>query len=153
MPQASRRSWFVVLLVIVSCGLLGLSYSQRYSPTSGDEGVRDNLKPFSEVYALVERNYADQVDPDKAIYKGAIPGMLHVLDPHSNFFDPKSYSALREEQQGKYYGVGMSIAPRNNKIIVLAPFVGTPAYKAGIRPGDVIIAVDGKPTDNLTAGD
>jgi cytidylate kinase len=69
--------------------------------------------------------------------------MLHVLDPHSNFFDPKSYSLLREEQRGKYYGVGMQVGPRNNKVIVIAPFAGTPAYRAGIHPGDVIIAVDG----------
>jgi carboxyl-terminal processing protease len=79
--------------------------------------------------------------------------MLHVLDPHSNFFDPKSYSLLREEQSGKYYGVGMQIAPRNNKIVVMAPFVGMPAYKIGLRPGDAIIAVDGKPTDNLSVSD
>src|SRR5262249_56394572 len=79
--------------------------------------------------------------------------MLDVLDPDSNFFDPKSYSLLREEQSGKYYGVGMQIAPRNNKIIVVAPFVGTPAYRVGLRPGDVIIAVDGKPTDNLSVSD
>jgi carboxyl-terminal processing protease len=79
--------------------------------------------------------------------------MLHVLDPHSNFFDPKSYSLLREEQSGKYYGVGMQIAPRNNKIIVVAPFVGTPAYKVGLRPGDAILAVDGKPTDNMSVSD
>src|SRR5581483_123158 len=93
------------------------------------------------------------VSADKAIYNGAIPGMLRVLDPHSNFFDPKSYALLREEQRGKYYGVGMQVGPRNNKVIVIAPFVGTPAYRAGIRPGDVIIAVDGKPTDNLTTGE
>ncbi|MGH9565600.1 MAG: S41 family peptidase, partial [Candidatus Angelobacter sp.] len=111
------------------------------------------LRQFSEVYSLVEQNYAEPVNPDKAIYNGAIPGMLHVLDPHSNFFDPKSYSLLREEQSGKYYGVGMQIAPRNNKIIVVAPFVGTPAYKAGLRPGDVILAVDAKPTDNMSVGD
>src|SRR5260370_10165294 len=79
--------------------------------------------------------------------------MLRVLDPHSNFFDPKSYSLLREEQRGKYYGVGMQVGPRNNKVIVIAPFVGTPAYRAGIRPGDVIIAVDGKLTDNMTTSD
>src|SRR5437764_11280957 len=97
--------------------------------------------------------YAEPVNPDKAIYNGAIPGMLHVLDPHSNFFDPKSYSLLREDQRGKYYGVGMTVGPRNNKVIVIAPFVGTPAYRAGIHPGDVIIAVDGKPTDNMTTGD
>src|SRR5215470_3402966 len=152
MSRSSRRSPFIVLLVILVCGFLGVGFSQRNQAPAADADVRDNLKQFSEVYDLVEQNYAEPVNADKAIYNGAIPGMLHVLDPHSNFFDPKSYSALREEQRGKYYGVGMTIAPRNNKVIVLAPFVGTPAYKAGIRPGDVIIAVDGKPTDNLTAG-
>ncbi len=61
--------------------------------------------------------------------------MLHVLDPHSNFYDPKAYAQMREDQHGKYYGVGMSIQPQGNKIVVLAPFEGTPSYKAGIRPG------------------
>src|SRR6266446_3453987 len=79
--------------------------------------------------------------------------MLHVLDPPSNFFDPKAYSLLREDQRGKYYGVGMTVGPRNNKVIVIAPFVGTPAYRAGIRPGDIIAADDGKPTDNMSTGD
>src|SRR5207302_3779421 len=135
---------------------LGAVFGQRIGASSGvsdGNDVSDSLRNFSTVYDLVEQNYAEPVNPDKAIYNGAIPGMLHVLDPHSNFFDPKSYSALREEQRGKYYGVGMTIAPRNNKIIVLAPFVGTPAYRAGIRPGDVIIAVDGKPTDNMATSD
>ena len=89
------------------------------------------------------------MSPDKAIYKGAIPGMLRTLDPHSNFFDPKDLEALREDQRGHYYGVGMSVQGRNGKTIVMAPFVGSPAYKAGLRPGDVIIMVNDKPTDNL----
>ena len=87
----------------------------------------------------MEENYADPVDPEKVIYNGAIPGMLRSLDPHSNFFDPKSFALLREEQRGRYYGVGMTVTPRNGKTIVLAPFVGSPAYRAGLRPGDVII--------------
>ena len=120
---------------------------------ASDSDVRDSLHQFSEIYNLVEQNYAEPVNPDKAIYNGAIPGMLHVLDPHSNFFDPKQYAQLREDQRGKYYGVGMQVGPRNNKVIVIAPFAGTPAYRAGIRPGDVIVAVDGKPTDNLTTSD
>jgi carboxyl-terminal processing protease len=157
MSRSSRRSVFLILLVIVICGFLGVGFSQRNGGNSpggsSDSDVRDSLRHFSEVYSLVEQNYAEPVNPDKAIYSGAIPGMLHVLDPHSNFFDPKSYSLLREEQSGKYYGVGMQIAPRNNKIIVVAPFVGTPAYKVGLRPGDVILAVDGKPTDNLSVSD
>ncbi len=79
--------------------------------------------------------------------------MLHALDPHSNFFDPKSYALMREDQRGKYYGVGMTVGPRNNKVIVIYPFTGTPAYKAGIHPGDVIIAVDGKSTENMSTTD
>jgi carboxyl-terminal processing protease len=156
MSRGSRRSVFLILLVIVICGFLGVGFSQRnasYAGAASDNDVRDNLRHFSEVYSMVEQNYAEPVNPDKAIYNGAIPGMLHVLDPHSNFLDPKSYGLLREEQSGKYYGVGMQIAPRNNKIIIVAPFVGTPAYKVGLRPGDVILAVDGKPTENLSVGD
>jgi carboxyl-terminal processing protease len=118
-----------------------------------DSDVNQSLKQFTEVYDIVEQNYAEPVNPDKAIYNGAIPGMLHVLDPHSNFFDPKSYSLLREDQRGKYYGVGMTVGPRNNKVIVIARFAGTPAYRAGIHPGDIIAAVDGKPTDNMNTSD
>ena len=130
-------------------------FGQRLTSTSssGDGDIRDSVRTFTEVYEVVQQNYAEPVNPDKAIYNGAIPGMLRVLDPHSNFFDPKSYAALREEQRGKYYGVGMQVGPRNNKVIVIAPFTGAPAYRVGIRPGDVIIAVDGKPTDNMSTSD
>src|SRR5438128_2339491 len=152
----SLRSLLFICIVILICGALGAVFGQRIGASSGvsdGNDVSDSLRNFSTVYDLVEQNYAEPVNPDKAIYNGAIPGMLHVLDPHSNFFDPKSYSALREEQRGKYYGVGMQVGPRNNKVIVIAPFVGTPAYRAGIRPGDIIIAVDGTPTDNMSTGD
>jgi carboxyl-terminal processing protease len=124
------------------------------SSSSGSDGdIQDSLRTFSDVYKVVQENYAEPVSPDKAIYNGAIPGMLRVLDPHSNFFDPKSYAALREEQRGKYYGVGMQVGPRNSKVIVIAPFAGAPAYRAGIRPGDIIIAVDGKQTENMSTSD
>ncbi len=155
MARSSQRSLVLVFVIILACGALGALFGQRVSSTtpSGDSDVSDSLRQFSQVYDVVEQNYAEQVNPDKAIYNGAIPGMLRVLDPHSNFFDPKSYSLLREEQRGKYYGVGMQVGPRNNKVIVIAPFAGAPAYRAGIRPGDVIIAVDGKPTDNMNTSD
>jgi carboxyl-terminal processing protease len=155
MARSSRRSLFLVFFLLLLCGFMGAVFGQRAAAVEGssDGEIRDNLREFAQVYDLVEKNYAEPVNPDKAIYNGAIPGMLRVLDPHSNFFDPKQYALLREDQRGKYYGVGMSVGPRNNKVIVIAPFVGTPAYKAGIRPGDIIAAVDGKPTDNMTTSD
>jgi carboxyl-terminal processing protease len=153
--SSSPRSLLLTVVLLSVCGYLGVLYAQRNpaAAPSGDSEVRDSLRQFTEVYDVVEQNYAEPVNPDKAIYNGAIPGMLHVLDPHSNFFDPKSYALLREDQRGKYYGVGMTVGPRNNKVIVIAPFVGTPAYRAGIRPGDIIAAVDGKPTDNMSTSD
>jgi carboxyl-terminal processing protease len=156
MIRSSRRTLFLVVFILVTCGFLGVLFGQKINPSAapgGDADVHDSLRQFTTVYDVVEQNYAEPVNPDKAIYNGAIPGMLHVLDPHSNFFDPKAYSLLREDQRGKYYGVGMTVGPRNNKVIVIAPFVGTPAYRAGIRPGDIIAAVDGKPTDNMSTGD
>src|SRR5450631_4033341 len=156
MARSSRRSLLLVVCFLLACGFLGILFAQRsgqQSSMTGDSEVKDSLKQFTDVYALVEDNYAEPVNADKAIYNGAIPGMLHALDPHSNFFDPKSYALMREDQRGKYYGVGMTVGPRNNKVIVIYPFVGTPAYKAGIHPGDVIIAVDGKSTENMSTGD
>jgi len=156
MARSSRRSLFLVVFFLLACGFLGILFAQRtgqQSSLTSDSDVRDSLKQFTDVYCIVEDNYAEPVSADKAIYNGAIPGMLHALDPHSNFFDPKSYALMREDQRGKYYGVGMTVGPRNNKVIVIFPFTGTPAYKAGIHPGDVIIAVDGKSTENMSTGD
>ena len=123
--------------------------------SSADESqLRDSLKSFTDVYALVEQNYAEPITGDKAeaaIYDGAIPGMLRVLDPHSNFYDPKAYARMREDQRGHYYGVGMVIQQQDDKVYVVTPYEGTPSFRAGIHPGDVIAAVDGKSTDGWTS--
>lgn len=146
------RQIILVPAVILICALMGGIFGPRVTAQSdsGSSQVQTTLQTISKVLRTVEENYADPVNPDKAIYNGAIPGMLRTLDPHSNFFDPKSFTQLREEQRGRYYGVGMTVTPRNGKTIVLAPFVNSPAYKAGLRPGDVIIKVDETSTDGLT---
>jgi carboxyl-terminal processing protease len=155
MASGSRRSVLLIILLVVVCGVLGTVFGQRVAapPSGADADMKDNLRSFAQVLSVVEQNYAEPLKPDKAIYLGAIPGALRALDPHSNFFDPKSYSLLREEQKGRYYGVGMQVGPRNNKVIVIMPFVGTPAYRVGLRPGDVIVAVDGKATDNMNTSE
>jgi carboxyl-terminal processing protease len=150
-PKSSGRGVLALVVVLAISALLGGFYGPTVQATAaGANEQRDSLKSFTSVLAIVERNYADPVDLDKAIYDGAIPGMLRVLDPHSNFFDPRQYALFKEEQQGKYYGVGMTVQPRENQTIVLYPFVGSPAYKAGIRPGDIILKVNDKTCDGLT---
>jgi carboxyl-terminal processing protease len=161
MAPRTRRAFFSVTVFLATCAVAGSMINQRVAAQSAsDEStLRDSLHNFTNVYSLVEQNYADKMTQDKtdkAIYDGAIPGMLHVLDPHSNFYDPKAYAQMREDQHGKYYGVGMTIQPQpdptakgGTKIVVLYPFEGTPSYKAGVRPGDVILSVDGKSTEGM----
>jgi len=151
-PSGPTRGIVLFAMVIFVSAMLGrLVYEpQLRANAANSDDMQDSVKQFTRVLSVVERNYADPVDTDKAIYDGAIPGMLHVLDPHSNFFDPKQYALFREEQEGKYYGVGMIVTSRDNQTVVQAPFVNSPAYKAGIRPGDLILKVDGKVCTGLT---
>ncbi|MBX5495161.1 MAG: S41 family peptidase [Bryobacteraceae bacterium] len=150
----SWRSTLFVPAVVGAFAVLGGIYGPGVVGVAAAAGNQDdlsaNIRMFTSVYELVENNFADKVNPDKAVYKGAIPGMLRTLDPHSSFFDPRDFRVLREEQRGHYYGVGMTVSERDGKTIVIAPFPGSPAYKAGIRPGDTILEVNDKRTDGLT---
>src|SRR5579871_2153033 len=150
MPS-DRRSFLFIPAFIAICSLIigALGGGRVTAATNPEDSIGASMKAFTRVYDVVEQNFADPVKADKAIYKGAIPGMLRELDPHSNFFDPKEYRALIEEQKGTYFGVGMTVSQRNGKTVVIAPFPGTPAYRAGLRPGDIIAFVNDKPTEGL----
>ncbi len=152
----SRASWFAIPLLIILCSLLGGVFGPNLDEVNAattEDDIKAGLRVFSKVYEVVEDNFAEKVSADRAIYQGAIPGMLRTLDPHSNFYDPKMYAQMREDQRGRYFGVGMTIGPRNGRIIVIAPFPASPAYKAGIRPGDILAEVNDKKTDNMTTSD
>ncbi len=156
MTPRARRAVFSIIVFFSICAVLGTVLQRRVGAQSSEDEseLRDSLKSFTNVYALVEHNYADPINGDKAdaaIYDGAIPGMLQVLDPHSHFYDPKAYALMRENQRGHYYGVGMVIQQQDNKVYVRTPYENTPSYRAGIHPGDIIAAVDGKSTDGWTS--
>jgi|SRR5579859_4238060 len=152
--KSERRGLILVISVIVISAVLGGIYGPNVrATTSSAEDEHAALRQFTNVLDVVQANYAEPVDVDKAVYQGAIPGMLRVLDPHSNFFDARQYALLREDQRGKYYGVGMVIAPRESRTVVMQPYVGAPAFNAGLRPGDVIVKIDDKSTDGMSTPD
>jgi carboxyl-terminal processing protease len=132
-------------LTIVLGGLIAglLVPGVAHTATGQSEGdLRGNVKSFASAYALIEENFADAITPDKAIYEGAIPGMLRTLDPHSNFLDPEEYRQLQQKQRGQYYGVGMEVMMDGPHVVVVQAFPDSPAARAGLRRGDTIAAVD-----------
>jgi carboxyl-terminal processing protease len=160
MTPRARRALFTLVLFFAVCAVAGTVLQRKVGAQSSEDEsqIRDSLKSFTNVYALVEQNYAEPINGDKAdtaIYDGAIPGMLRTLDPHSNFYDPKAYAKMREDQRGHYYGVGMVIQQQRKEgkdvTYVITPYEGTPSFRAGIRPGDIISAVDTKTTDGMTS--
>uniref|UniRef100_Q01T73 Carboxyl-terminal protease n=1 Tax=Solibacter usitatus (strain Ellin6076) TaxID=234267 RepID=Q01T73_SOLUE len=148
-----RRSLFVLPVIVFACSIAGGFYGPKVevaAAASQSEDLDKDVRDFSKVLSLVQDNFADHVSADKTIYKGAIPGMLRTLDPHSNFFDAREYQLMREDQKGHYYGVGMQVSPQpSGKTAVKAPFPGSPAYKVGLRPGDLLISVNDKSTEGL----
>src|SRR5579871_2287593 len=101
-----------------------------------------SLKQFSEALAVVQGEAADPVNTETAIYQGAIPGMLKRLDPHSIFFDPQQYEQLKEMEHAERKGFGTVVSIMPGRVIVLQAMAGTPSAKAGLQPGDEIVAVN-----------
>ena len=149
------RSRVLVPLTIVLGSLMAVLWLPgiAHTATGQSEGdLRTHVKSFASAYALIEANFADAITPDKAIYQGAIPGMLRTLDPHSNFLDPEEYRLLQQNQRGQYYGVGMEVMMDGPHVAVVQAFPDSPAGHAGLRRGDVIAAVDDHDVEGEDSG-
>ncbi|MGC9945185.1 MAG: S41 family peptidase [Bryobacteraceae bacterium] len=153
-PKKTRSAAWAPLAIAL-CGLLAVLWlpGVAHTATGQSEGdLRGNVKSFASAYALIEENFADTLAPDKAIYQGAIPGMLRTLDPHSNFLDPEEYRLLQQNQRGQYYGVGMEVTMDGPHVSVIQAFPDSPAARAGLRRGDVIAAVDDHDVEGEDSG-
>lgn len=110
----------------------------------------DQLKRFSKVLELVKRHYVKEVTPDELI-NGAIKGMLQSLDPHSTFLTNEEYKETKESIGAEFFGVGIEISTEGGQVVIISPIEDTPAYKSGLKSGDLILAVDGVPTQDMSA--
>ena len=136
-----------VLFVIAISALVGGLFGRR--ALAVDDRVAERYATFSAALSAIESQYVDKVESDRVVYS-AIRGMLSTLDPHSSFFDPREYAQMRERQEGRYYGLGITIQSVNGDITAASVFEGSPAYKQGIRRGDILSKINGEDAKGWT---
>lgn len=131
------------LSILVICSVLGGVLGAKFLNNQGP--IENILKRVALIVAIIEENYPEKIESATLIESG-INSLLNELDPHSNFLDEKSYKRMKEEQKGSFYGLGITLSKLNGMLTVISPIEGTPAHRAGIRAGDIIIEINGNPT-------
>jgi carboxyl-terminal processing protease len=144
----SYKSVSAAVFAVAFCALLGGFYGR--SALVAQDQIPEQYKVFTAALGAIEANYVGEAEADRLVY-GAITGMLQTLDPHSSFMDPRSYAQMRERQEGRYYGLGISIQVVDGAITVFSIFEGSPAYQKGLRRGDVIARIEGQDTKGWTS--
>ena len=144
----TRRTLWVALFA-ASAGLSLVHSPAVRAASPADDELQKSLRAVSAAYSLIEKNYADPVSSEKALYQGAIPGMLRTLDPHSNFLDPEQWREAQRRQSASYFGVGMALSVDAGAVVVDQPFPGSPADRAGLHRGDALASVDGHDTRGM----
>jgi len=152
MEQQPRRKSWVVGPMIAFALLCGVFIGKGWERTGHASETYEELKTFSEVLNQVQRHYVDETKA-KDLIQGAIRGMLSTLDPHSSYMTPEMYREMQVETKGEFGGVGIQIGVKDSRLAVIAPIEGTPAYRAGIKAGDVITKVNEDTTKDLTLMD
>ncbi|HEY3068038.1 MAG TPA: S41 family peptidase [Methylomirabilota bacterium] len=144
-----KKAFVIGSLLVVLTLSLGGSVASK-----GTDGgaTYEQLRLFTEVLSIVQNQYVDEVAPKDLIYN-AIKGTLRGLDPHSSFLDPDSYREMQVETSGSFGGLGIEITLRDDVLTVVAPIEGTPAYRAGLQPGDKIVKIDGLVTKDMQLPD
>ncbi len=145
------RSFFMFLLLLTIGLQIATGQNENNTSTGADaEGLPlDELRTFTEVFAKIKNDYVEDVD-DRKLLEDAIRGMLAGLDPHSTYLDKDSYKELQEGTTGEFGGLGIEVGQEDGFIKVISPIDDTPAQKAGVQAGDLIIKLDDTPVKGLS---
>ncbi len=141
-----------ILLWIIMAGLitgLGLGSGVCFQKSEKEKELYSSLELFSHALSMIQSKYVEEIDSKDLIY-GALKGMLYSLDPYSQFLDPDSYKDMQVHTEGKFGGLGIEIAIKDNLLTIITPIHGTPADKAGVKAGDRIIKIDGESSEGIT---
>ena len=155
MQQRMRAAALVVTGVALGFGLtFGAGVlAERETPAAAVESLSINeLRTFTDVYARIKADYVESVD-DKTLLTHAIRGMLAGLDPHSTYLDPEEFKELQAGTSGTFGGLGIEVGMEDGFVKVIAPIDDTPAQRAGLQAGDLIIRLDDKPVQGMTLND
>jgi len=147
-----KKRLFLLIALLLGVNLLAgnLLYSKS-TPKVQDDSAEfyKKLDLFTDVLAIVQKSYVDPVNSQDLIY-GSLKGMLGSLDPHSQFMDPDMYREMKVETEGEFGGLGIEITIKDKWLTVVTPMSGTPAFEAGLMPGDRIIKIDDDSTEEIT---
>lgn len=143
--------WMLIIL-ISSAGFLVGKWSLLENVNAGEQSSYTHIKTFAESLSLVKKNYVEDVDEKELVY-GAIKGMLNSLDPHSSFMPPEAFKEMQIDTKGEFGGLGIQIGMKDKLLTVIAPIEDTPADKAGVKAGDIIIKIDGESTKDISLHD
>jgi carboxyl-terminal processing protease len=147
--KAFARKWKTIILALILILALFVMAEAGFQIKAFAQERYADLQNFTKVLNLVEQYYVEEVDTKKLIY-GAIKGMLKELDPHTNFMPPEMFKDFETETSGEFGGLGIEISVTNGILTIISPIEDTPAWEAGIKPGDKVIAVDGHSTKGLS---
>ncbi len=139
----------LILIGLIAGVLAGVAASAIASKEESESLPLAELKRFTEVYSAIKSYYVEPVE-DMKLFKGAISGMVSDLDPHSSYLDQEAFNELRVGTQGKFGGLGIEVGMEDGFVKVIAPIEDTPAQRAGVLAGDLIMRIDEKATKGLS---
>ncbi len=150
--MAGKGKSAALIFAVSLLAFIGIFFAVHFGTTTRQKHIQDYISFFSEVVALVKSDYVEKIDNEK-LMENAVNGMLAALDPHNAYLPPEPFKEMQVQMSGSFGGIGIEITLRDGRLTVISPIEDTPAFRAGIRPGDQIWKIDNALTRNMNIND